>query len=432
MKTFNILTLGCKVNHYETRSMIENFENRGYKFVGEDEKADIYIINTCTVTNLSDRKSRQHIRKVKRINEDAVVGVVGCYSQVNPEEVAEIEGVDIVIGTTERNKIVDLCEEFLQNREKINIVRDISEDRELQAIDITSDEEMTRAYIKVQDGCNMYCAYCIIPYARGNIRSRAIEDCVRETKVLVENGFKELVLTGIHIASYGYDLGKERLIDLIEAIAETDIERIRLSSIDPRIVTEDFIKRLTATGKVCDHFHLSLQNGSDKILKLMNRRYTADEYADKVNIIRKYMPEAGITTDIIVGFPQETEEDFQKTLEFVDRIKFSRIHVFKYSPRKGTPAVTMEGQVHGQVKHERSLRLIEKGEELKTEFIAKMEGKKYKILFEEEKNGVYYGYTDNYVRVKTEADYDLKNKIVLGTIISDEEPATIVVEKEDL
>lgn len=411
-KTFSILTLGCKVNQYESEAMSEIFEKRGYREVGNDEFSDVYIVNTCTVTNLSDRKSRQFIRKSKKKNPDSVVAVVGCYSQVSPDEVKNIEGVDVVIGTTERNKIVDLIEESKASHEKINIVKDLKNVREFANTTNFDSNNRTRAYMKVQDGCNRFCTYCIIPFARGPIRSRTIEDSVREARTLADRGFKEIVLTGIHIGSFGMDMGDMRLIDLIEAIAEVDgIERIRLSSVEPIIITDEFMERAVKTGKLCDHFHLSLQSGSNNILKAMNRRYTREEYIEKANIIRKYMPNAGLTTDIIVGFPGEREEDFQDSMRIVREVGFSRIHVFKYSKRKNTKAAVMKNQIDGNVKKERSEKLIALGEEYQEIFERENMKTPQSVLFEEEDKGEYYGYTTNYIRVKAKSEVDLKNKI---------------------
>ena len=411
-KTFSILTLGCKVNQYESEAMSEIFEKRGYREVGNDEFSDVYIVNTCTVTNLSDRKSRQFIRKSKKKNPDSVVAVVGCYSQVSPDEVKNIEGVDVVIGTTERNKIVDLIEESKESHEKINIVKDLKNVREFANTTNFDSNNRTRAYMKVQDGCNRFCTYCIIPFARGPIRSRTIEDSVREARTLADRGFKEIVLTGIHIGSFGMDLGDMRLIDLIESIAEVDgIERIRLSSVEPIIITDEFMERAVKTGKLCDHFHLSLQSGSNNILKAMNRRYTREEYIEKANIIRKYMPHAGLTTDIIVGFPGESEEDFADSMSIVREVGFSRIHVFKYSKRKNTKAAVMKNQIDGNVKKERSEKLIALGEEYQEIFERENMKTPQSVLFEEEDKGEYYGYTTNYIRVKAKSDIDLKNKI---------------------
>lgn len=419
MKRVGFHTLGCKVNQYETEAMEELFQQRGYTLVEDNTHADIYVINTCTVTNLSDRKSRQFIRKAKKINPDSIIAVVGCYSQVSPEEVEEIEGVDVIIGTTERNRIVDLCEQAKTEEKRINIVRDIKSYYEFEDISIDDIKSKTRAYIKIQDGCNQYCSYCIIPYARGPIRSRIMEDILSEGKKLSDSGFKEIVLTGIHVASYGKDLIDIDLGILIERIAEIPgIERIRLSSLEQNIISRDFLEKLVATQKVCDHFHLSLQSGSNTVLKRMNRKYTREEYKEKVDLIRKYMPDAGITTDIIVGFPGETDEEFQETLDFVKDVGFSRIHVFKYSKRSGTPAAERKDQVDGNVKNERSKILIHLGEDLNKSFNMKFIGHRFKVLYEEKSNdNIYEGYTSNYIRVKIDSEEDLINKIMDTNIL---------------
>ena len=421
-KTFSILTLGCKVNQYESEAVAEMFNKKGYLNLDyEIENSDIFIVNTCTVTNLSDRKSRQAIRKVKRNNPDAIVAVMGCYSQVAPEKVEKIEGVDIIIGTTERDKIVELVENFEKENEQVNIVRSLKYDHEFQKIHTKHTDGMTRAYMKVQDGCNRFCSYCIIPYARGPIRSRTIEDAVEEAKELTENGYKEIILTGIHVGSYGYDLGKERLIDLIEAIAEVDkVKRIRLSSIEQGIISEEFLERAMKTGKLCDHFHLSLQSGSDEILKKMNRKYTCDEFYEKTELIRKYMPDAGLTTDVIVGFPEEKEENFKESLEFIKKVKFSKIHIFKYSKRAGTPAAEIKDQVDGNIKIERAEKLAEVNEQLMKDFKKENFGKIKSLLVEEEfEKGKFLGYTTNYIRCLVESEKDIKNQ-VLDVEIKDE------------
>ncbi len=406
-------TLGCKVNQYETEAMEELFVKRGYTVVSPEEEADIYVINTCTVTNLGDRKSRQFIRRAKKINENSIVAAVGCYSQIAPEEVAKIEGVDIIIGNTDKDKIVDLCEEAKVERKKINIVKNIRQYKEFENLNIEEVSSKTRAYMKIQDGCNQYCSYCIIPYARGPIRSRKLEDILSEAKRLAEAGFKEVILTGIHVASYGKDFGDLDLLDVLEEVNKIEgIERIRLSSMEPTFIDETFMKRAVNIGKLCDHFHLSLQSGSDTVLKRMNRKYTTKEYKEIVDLIRKYMPKAGITTDIIVGFPGETDEEFNETYDFVRDIGFSRIHVFKYSPRKGTPASKMDKQIHGDVKHERSESLIALGNELMDRFHSQFIGQVVDVLFEEEKKGFYEGYTTNYIRVKAEANDDIQGKIL--------------------
>ena len=423
-KTFSILTLGCKVNQYESEAMSEIFEKRGYREVDNDEFSDVYIVNTCTVTNLSDRKSRQYIRRAKRENPDSTVAVVGCYAQVAPKEVEKIEGVDVVIGTSERSKIVDLIEEAKEEDKKINIVRDIKKDRDFQFIKIDENFHKTRSYMKVQDGCNRYCTYCIIPYARGTIRSRRIGDCVREAIRLANAGYKEIILTGIHVGSYGVDLGPVRLIDLIEAIAEVDgIERIRLSSVEPNIISEDFMRRAIACSKLCDHFHLSLQSGSNKVLKDMNRHYNREEFIEKTKIIKKYMPYAGLTTDIIVGFPGESDEDFEDSMSIVREVEFSKVHVFKYSKRKNTPAADRADQVDGNIKIKRSEELIKLQDQYLKKFREKNMPRTLKVLFEEFDQGYYFGYTDNYIRVKVKSHKDLINKILDVRLVDNEEVA---------
>lgn len=424
-KTFSILTLGCKVNQYESEAMAELFEKNGYIQVDNDtDVADVYIVNTCTVTNLSDRKSRQYIRRAKRENPDSTVAVVGCYAQVAPKEVEKIEGVDVVIGSSERSKIVDLIEEAKEEDKKINIVRDIKKDRDFQFIKIDENFHKTRSYMKVQDGCNRYCTYCIIPYARGTIRSRRIGDCVREAIRLANAGYKEIILTGIHVGSYGVDLGPVRLIDLIEAIAEVDgIERIRLSSVEPNIISEDFMRRAIACSKLCDHFHLSLQSGSNKVLKDMNRHYNREEFIEKTKIIKKYMPYAGLTTDIIVGFPGESDEDFEDSMSIVREVEFSKVHVFKYSKRKNTPAADRADQVDGNIKIKRSEELIKLQDQYLKKFREKNMPRTLKVLFEEFDQGYYFGYTDNYIRVKVKSDKDLINKILDVRLVDNEEVA---------
>lgn len=413
MKKVAFYTLGCKVNQYETEAMEEMFEKRGYKIVNSDEKADIYVINTCTVTNLGDRKSRQFIRRAKKLNQDSIIVAVGCYSQVAPEEVEKIDEVDIIIGTTDRHKIVDLCEEFELNNKKINIVKDLKGHKDFEELNIVDVKSKTRAYIKIQDGCNQFCSYCIIPYARGPIRSRELKDIIEETERLAKTGFKEVVLTGIHVASYGKDLKDIGLLTVIEEVSKIEgIERIRLSSMEPTFIDRKFMEKAVEVNKLCHHFHLSLQSGSDTVLKRMNRKYSTSEYREIVELIREYMPDAGITTDIIVGFPGETDEEFEETYNFVKEIGFSRIHVFKYSPRKGTPASKMKGQIHGSIKSMRSERLIHLGESLMRDFNRRHIGKKVDVLFEEEKDGFMEGYTTNYIRVKVNAKEDLKGKIL--------------------
>ncbi|SET41619.1 threonylcarbamoyladenosine tRNA methylthiotransferase MtaB [Natronincola peptidivorans] len=416
MKTVAFHTLGCKVNQYETQAMGELFENKGYTLVDDTEVADVYVINTCTVTNIGDKKSRQFIRRVKRNNPDAIIAVVGCYAQTAPEEVLEIEGVNIVIGTNDRNRIVQLVEDSKIN-EKVNLVDDIMKVKEFEEMTIKDVKEQTRAFLKIQEGCNQYCAYCIIPYARGPIRSRKKADIVKEVKSLVSSGFKEVVLTGIHVASYGKDLdGEDTLIEVLKEVnAIEGLERIRLSSLEPTLFTEDFLQELSKLHKLCEHFHLSLQSGCDKILKKMNRKYTTGEYRKIVQRIRRVYPKIALTTDIIVGFPGETPSDFEATYDFVKEIGFSSIHVFKYSPRKGTPAATFKEQVDGKTKHTRSEKLISLGEELRKEYYLQFVGDTKTVLFETETKdlkGYMEGNTDNYLKVVVKGDQSLEGKIL--------------------
>lgn len=416
-------TLGCKVNQYETEAMEELFEREGYEIVDSNSFSDIYVINTCTVTNLSDRKSRQFIRRSKRKNKDSIIAVVGCYSQVAPDEIEEIEGVDVIIGTTERHRIVELCEKVKTTDQTLNIVQDIKGMKDFEELNINEIKSKTRAFVKIQDGCNQFCSYCIIPYARGPIRSRPLDSIIDECERLASNGFKEVVLTGIHVASYGKDFVKQSitLLEVIEEINKINgIERIRLSSLEPTLIDENFIKIYSKLSKACPHFHLSLQSGSDRVLKSMNRKYTTFKYKEAVDLIREYLPDASITTDIIVGFPGETDSDFNDTLNFVKEIGFSRIHVFKYSPRKGTPASKYKNQVHGNIKQNRSDELIKLSEEEMTKFNSRFIGKTMDVLFEEElkEDGSYLsGYTDNYIRVAAKAKPNIKGKILPVKII---------------
>ncbi|TCO80050.1 tRNA (N(6)-L-threonylcarbamoyladenosine(37)-C(2))-methylthiotransferase MtaB [Marinisporobacter balticus] len=416
MKKVTFYTLGCKVNQYETEAMGEVFEKAGYEMVDHEEHADVYVINTCTVTNLGDRKSRQFIRRAKRKNPKAIIAVVGCYSQTAPKEVASIEGVNIILGTNDRNKIVEYVEKAAESK-MINAVDDIMKIHEFEEMTIGEIKGKTRAYLKIQEGCNQYCTYCIIPYARGPIRSRKIEDIVSEVKRLAKNHFKEIVLTGIHVASYGKDLKNTSLLDVIDAVHEVEgIERIRISSIEPTIMTEDFVKTLSNLKKVCPHFHLSLQSGCDETLKRMNRKYTTIEYKTIVERLRKYMPDASITTDIMVGFPGETEEEFEKTFEFVQEIGLSQIHVFKYSQRRGTPAAKYENQVPSKIKNRRSERLLTLANESLIKYHEKFIHTQRPVLFETESNemqGYYEGLTDNYIRTFVQSKEDVEGKILL-------------------
>lgn len=402
MKKVAFYTLGCKVNQYDTEAMIELFEKNKYKVVDSSEKADVYVINTCTVTNLGDRKSRQFIRRSKKKNPNSIIVVVGCYAQTASEEIMNIEGVNLVLGTNERNKIVQLVES-IDKDEKVNYVDDIMDVKEFEELSIEKVKGKTRAFLKIQEGCNQYCSYCIIPYARGPIRSRKLENIVSEVNRLAKNGFKEIVLTGIHIASYGKDLKKGSLIDVIKEVHNVEgIERIRLSSVEPTLLTKDFIREIKVLPKFCPHFHISLQSGCDETLKRMNRKYSTKQYREIVRNLRIEIPEIAITTDIIVGFPGETEEEFMTTYKFVEEMAFSQIHVFKYSPRKGTPSAGFENQVHGNIKNRRSEKMIELGNELMYRYMNTFINKEIEVLYENYYNidkKIISGLTSNYIRV---------------------------------
>lgn len=402
-RTVAFYTLGCKVNQYETNAMEQQFIQNNYKIVENTEKADIYVINTCTVTNMADRKSRQMLRRVKEINQSAVIVVCGCYAQVAKTELEQIPEVDIILGINEKNKIVQIVEEYLASKNNIIEVADVSKQKEFLDFGDVTYTEKNRAVIKVQDGCNMFCSYCLIPYARGRIRSRKIENVVSEIEKIAKQGIKEVVITGIHVASYGKDFDNEniRLINLLEEINKIEgIERIRLSSLEPTIVDEKFAQRLAKLEKICDHFHLSLQSGCDATLKRMNRKYTTARYKEATEILRKFYPNANFTTDVIVGFPGETDEEFNQTYKFLKEIEFYKMHIFKYSPRKGTVAEKLPNQVDGNIKEERSKKLIELSNNTQNEKNSQYIGKTVKVLFEEYENGYYKGHTTNYMVVK--------------------------------
>ncbi len=416
MKKVAFYTLGCKVNQYETEAMTELFEREGYETVNFDQFADVYVINTCTVTNLGDRKSRQMIRRAKKLNKLAIVAVTGCYAQTASEEVSQIEGVNLIIGTKDRSKIVELIDSIQEDRKQINVVQDIMNAKEFEDLRVTAYKEKTRAFLKIQEGCNQFCSYCIIPYARGPIRSRNPEDVVAEIKQLADNGFKEVVLTGIHIASYGKDLGHTSLIDIIGKIHQVEgIERIRLGSIEPTTVTSAFIEKTQDLPKLCPHYHISLQSGCAETLQRMNRRYTTAQYRQVVNNLREKYTDAAITTDVMVGFPGETEEEFQASLQFVEEIGFSQVHVFKYSPRKGTPAATYPNHVSPQDKETRSKRMTEVAAQREREFYQKYIGKEMEVLLEQrvkDEKQSYEGLTANYIRVIVPYDDDIQGKIL--------------------
>lgn len=412
-KKIAFITLGCKVNLYDTEAMAELFTEKGYEVVDFEEYADVYLINTCTVTNLGDKKSRQMIRRAKRINPNSVVVATGCYAQVASEEVAKIEGINIVIGTKNRSEIVDTVENYVLENGVVNNVSDIMGEKEFEPLQISRLTNRTRAYIKIQEGCNRYCTYCIIPYARGPIRSRKPDDVMAEVQKLADNGFKEIVLTGIHIASYGLDLGNIKLADIIEKVHSVDgIERIRFSSMEPLAIDDEFVARMAKLPKVCDHYHLSLQSGCDRTLKRMNRKYNSEQYAEACQRLRTSFPNVAITTDIIVGFPDETEEDFKQSLDFAQKMRLDKIHTFPYSPKRGTPAAKMKNQISGDVKSQRSKEMIALSDKMNIEFLNNNLGKTVAVLFEDTENGFWQGHTTNYIKVLVKSDDNLNNRIV--------------------
>lgn len=409
-------TLGCKTNQYETEGVLEIFKNRGYDIANFDEKADIYVINTCTVTHLADRKSRQMISKARKTNEDAVIVVMGCYAQTSADEVSQIQGVNLIVGTKDRVKIVELVEEYIKNKNQIKAVDNIMNTRKFEEIPISAYEGRTRAFLKIQEGCTQFCSYCIIPYARGPIRSRKLDEIINEVKKLAQHGFKEIVLTGIHIASYGRDLKNGNdILTVEEEIEKVDgIERIRFGSLEPTLITNEFIEKLIKLNKMCPHFHLSLQSGSGATLKRMNRKYDTDTYRKAVELIRSNYNNASITTDIMVGFPGETEKEFEESYNFAKEMKFAKIHVFKFSPRKGTPAAGFSNQVAPAIKEERSKRLIELSNICEREFCSGFLNTFQDVLFEQKLNGMdelMEGLTSNYITVAAEYDQEILGNI---------------------
>ena len=406
------LHCGCKVNQYESNAIIQQFLENGYELVNFEQKADVYIINTCTVTNMSDKKSRQHLRKVKKTNPAAIIVAVGCYAQVAKNELEKIEEIDIVLGNNEKKDIIKYVNEY-NNKRRIQ-VSEIEKTNTYLEFGTVIHLETTRAVIKIQDGCNNFCTYCIIPYARGRIRSRNKEMILQEVQKIADLGIKEVVLTGIHIDSYGKEKNDNYyLIDLIEDINKIEkIERIRIGSLEPTIITEEFCKRLSNVEKICNHFHLSLQSGCNATLKRMNRKYTTEEFRKCVNLLRKYFKEVNLTTDIIVGFPGETETEFEETYKFLKEIKFFKMHVFKYSKRKGTVAAEMENQINENIKEKRSQNLIELSDHNQKEILESYIGKEVEVLFEEEKDGYWQGHTTNYMTVKTKTEKNLKNLLL--------------------
>lgn len=422
MKKAALHNLGCKVNAYETEAMQHLLEEAGYEIVPFTQKADVYVINTCSVTNMADRKSRQMLHKAKKNNPDSIVVAAGCYVQTSEKEVLNDLSVDIVIGNDRKHDLVRLLEEYSLDsvNDTVDDINDGKHDFEELFIDQT--KEHTRAFIKVQDGCNQFCSYCIIPYARGRVRSRRFENVIAEVERLAANGFKEVVLTGIHLSSYGVDFEEAvGLLELIQAVnAVKGIERIRLGSLEPKIVTEHFASELSKLDKICPHFHLSLQSGCDATLKSMNRKYTTKEYERGCELLRKYFVHPAITTDVIVGFPGETEEEFEQTKAYLEHIHFYEMHIFKYSKRKGTRAAVMPDQIDEQIKAARSEKLIALGHDMSKEFRKFYIGKNEEVLFEEKAvigdKEYFVGYTKEYVKVAKETDENLENQIVSGRI----------------
>lgn len=421
MKKAALHNLGCKVNAYETESMQQLLEEAGYEIVPFEQKADVYVINTCSVTNIADRKSRKMLHRAKRMNPNSVVVAAGCYVQTSTEQAEADEAIDILIGNNRKHELPGLLEQFFTKEEGKQIdVTDIAMDKSYEELVLSRTAEHTRAFIKVQDGCNQFCSYCIIPYARGRVRSRKLADVLQEVKTLAENGYREVVLTGIHLSSYGVDMG-ENLLHLIKEVHDVEgIERIRLGSLEPKIVTEEFARELAGLSKICPHFHLSLQSGCDATLKRMNRRYTCEEYEKGCELLRRYFEHPAITTDVIVGFPGETQEEFETTREFLKKINFFEIHIFKYSVRKGTKAAEMEHQIPEEVKTLRSEILFEDLAAMNRDYLEWHIGRPAEVLMEEKVvfsgREYFLGYTKEYVKTAVLAEEDLENKMVKGTI----------------
>lgn len=424
-----LYTLGCRVNSYESEAMAEKFIKDGYEVVGFDEFSDVYVINTCTVTNMGDKKSRQMIGRARRLNPEAIIAVVGCYSQIASDEIAQIEGVDVVLGSRNKGDIVYWVNRTREEKKQVIEVKDVLKNKNFEELSINEYQDKTRAFLKIQDGCNKFCSYCLIPFARGAICSKEPEQILREVRELSKNGFKEIILSGVHTASYGVDLeGDWNLVKVLEEINSIDgIERIRIGSIDPTFFTEGVIEKICKLEKMCPHFHLSLQSGCDATLRRMNRKYTTEEYKNVVENLRKHIKDVSITTDIIVGFPGESNGEFEATYEFLKDIKLSKMHIFKYSKRAGTKAAEMAFQVDGLIKEERSKRLIELNKINEVEFMERFTGRDMKVLYEEAVSGkenTYVGYTENYIKVITESEENLEGKIVTTKIVS--------IEKENM
>lgn len=439
MKSVAFHNLGCKVNGYEMDYMQQKLQEKGYSIVPFDGRADIYIVNTCTVTNIADRKSRQMLHRARKMNPQAVVVAVGCYVQTDSKKVLMDAGIDLAIGNNKKKDLISILEEYLAKKEEAEnsilacedktlggkTIIDINHTDEYESMEITQTAEHTRAFIKIQDGCNQFCSYCIIPYARGRNRSRSMVEVLKEIRNLAENGYREIVLTGIHLSSYGIEKGNDftsgKLLQLIQEVQKIQgIDRIRLGSLEPRIITEEFVKGIAQCSKLCPHFHLSLQSGCDTVLKRMNRKYLTEEYYEKVCILRKYFNQPAITTDVIVGFPGETQEEFETTKEFLQKIGFYEMHIFKYSRRKGTPAAAMKDQISEDVKASRSNELLQLEKELSRKYRETFLHKKVEVLFEEKKaiegRNCQTGYTKEYIRAAFETNENLSGQVLSGKL----------------
>lgn len=416
MKKAALHNLGCRVNSYETECMTQMLAEAGYEIVPFSEKADVYVVNTCSVTQIADKKSRQMLRRCRSLSKDAVVVATGCYVQTGLQHIIDECDVDIIIGNNEKDTLIKRLKEFEENKSRIVSPSDLEGTAPYDELFLSDTSEHTRAFMKVQDGCDQFCSYCIIPYARGRVRSRSIASSVKEAEHLTGLGFKEIVLTGIHMGSFGKDSG-EKLIDLIKAVANVEgVERLRFGSLEPRVMSEEFVKELSDIPEICPHFHLSLQSGSDSVLKRMNRHYTTEEYKASCDIIRKYFDHPAITTDVIAGFPGETEEEFGDCLAFVEEIGFYHMHVFPYSVRQGTRAAKMPDQIRKEIKEKRAAQLIALSDKMSADYEAGMEGRQVSVLFEEEKDGYLTGFTREYVRVYSKGPSSDIGEIKSGTL----------------
>ncbi|MCY6371820.1 tRNA (N(6)-L-threonylcarbamoyladenosine(37)-C(2))-methylthiotransferase MtaB [Clostridium ganghwense] len=410
-------TLGCRVNQYESEAMAEKFIKSGYEVVPFSEIADVYVINTCTVTNMSDKKSRQMISRARRLNDNSTIAAVGCYTQIAPEKVSEISDVDVILGTRNKGEIVYWVNRAREEKKQIVAVNDVLKNKIFEDLRIEEYQDKTRAFLKIQDGCNNFCSYCLIPFARGAVCSKKPDRVINEVKELADHGFKEVILSGIDISSYGVDLEEDySLVKILQEIDKIEgIERVRIGSIGPEFFNEHIIKEMSKLNKLCPHFHLSLQSGCNETLKRMNRRYTIEQYKNIVDSLRDKIKDVSITTDIIVGFPGETEEEFNRTYEFLKEIKLSKMHIFKYSPRTGTKASKMKEQVNGTIKESRSKKLIKLNEENEKEFMSEFIGREMHVLYEQKTDKYeesYEGYTPNYIKVISNSNEDITEKII--------------------